>query len=287
MATVHPIIEESGLFYAPSIANLRNNLYAAAPLSMRLVLIELATLAVFIVFNWGTRIIGLLSLKKRPFEYILIVGILVALLLNVLFVQRGEWWNTVQFLYYGTFLSNILAASTLATLIVHKKIWVKMLAVLIVLFTIPNAVDTYRVFASFPPHSYVSDTEMESLAYLRNLEPGTVLALPLNPIPATSGQLLHPLYNMYDTAYVAAFTGQQTYFNDTVQMKLMGIDYTSRLEDLKKYKCSVLDDIKYIYVAGEQSQVNKWQFCSGFVISKIYKNEESSIYSVTTDTPNQ
>lgn len=279
LSTVHPIIEERGLFFAPSIANLRNNLYGS-PLSIRLILIELATVALFVVFNWGTRIIGLLSIKRKPFELILLSGILVGFLANILFVQRGEWWNTVQFLYYGTFLSNILAASVLATLIVHKDWWRKILAVIIVVLTLPNAIDTYRIFSSFPPHSYVSDIEMKSLEYLKSLEPGVVLALPLNPLPAKNDLLPRPLYNMYDTAYVSAFSGQQSYFNDVVQMKLMGIDYADRLANIKSSNCKVLSEIKYIYVAGDQSQLYKWQKCQDFGIKNIFENDESSIYII-------
>lgn len=286
LATIHPIIEEQGLFFAPSIANLRNNLYAT-PLSLRLILIETATILLFVVFNWGTRIIGLFAIRKKPFELILITGIMVGFLMNALFVQRGEWWNTVQFLYYATFLSNILGASILASLISHRSAWLKGLAAIVVLLTIPNGIDTYRVFASFPPHSYVSDTEQVALKYLGSLEPGVVLALPLNPIPATKNQLPLPLYNKYDTAYVAAFSGQQTYFNDVVQMKLMGIDYQQRFIDVTKNNCKVLGEVRYIYVAGGEYQLFNWQKCQGYNMNSLFENDEASIYSVTTDTPNQ
>jgi hypothetical protein len=286
LATVHPIIEEAGLFFAPSIANLRNNLYATN-VSWRLVLIEVATLSIFIIFNWGTRIIGLWGIKKRTIDLILLSGIFTGLIMNILFTQRGEWWNTVQFLYYSTFLSNIYAADVLAKLIQNGRVLALSATILIVVLTIPNAIDTYRIFSSFPPHSYISDTEMKALEHLKALPSGIVLALPISPIPGNEYQLPRPLYNMYDTAYVAAFSGQQTYLNDLVQLRLTGIDYEERLKSVKTAKCDVLGEIKYFYIAGDQSQLIPWQKCQGKNIKEIYVNDEASIYLVTTDTPNQ
>lgn len=285
LSTVHPIIEEAGLFFAPGVANLRNNLYGGG-LEWRLVLIELATLSVFVIFNWGTRLIGLWGIKRSAFDFVLLSGIAGGFLLNILFTQRGEWWNTVQFLYYATFLTNIYAARVLSELITGKRI-LQVLAILIVLLTIPNGIDTYRVFASFPPHSYVSDTELTALNKLKSLPKGIVLALPINPIPGHEGELPRPLYTMYDTAYVAAFSGQQTYLNDLVQMRLTGIEYQTRLEEVSKYRCGVLEKIDYIYIAGSQGQLLNWQKCQMSAIEEIYRNDEASIYLVTTETPNQ
>lgn len=286
LATVHPIIEEEGLIFAPSIANLRNNLYATGG-SWRLILIEIATLGLFVVFNWGTRIVGLWSIKKRPMDLILLSGIITGLLMNILFIQRGEWWNTVQFLYYATFLTNIYAADTLASMIASGKKIALLGVAMIVVLTIPNAIDCYRIFSSFPPHSYVSDTEIIALDKLKSLPAGIVLSLPINPIPGHENQLPRPLYNMYDTAYVAAFSGKQTYINDLVQLRLTGIDYLPRLENVIKANCDTLNEIKYIYVAGDQSQLIPWQKCQSHAITEIFSNAEASIYLVTTDIPNQ
>lgn len=92
---------------------------------------------------------------------------------------------------------------------------------------------------------------------------------------------------MYDTAYVAAFSGKQTYINDLVQLRLTGIDYLPRLENVIKANCDTLNEIKYIYVAGDQSQLIPWQKCQSHAITEIFSNAEASIYLVTTDIPNQ
>jgi len=279
MATVHPIIEEIGLFYAPSVANLRNNLYASGG-GVRLVLIELATLLVFIVFNWGTRIIGILSIRRKPFDYILITGILTGLLMNILFIQRGEWWNTVQFLYYATFLSNIYAAQVLSKWMDSGKLW-SILATMTIILTIPNAVDTYRIFSSYPPQSYVSDAEIEALNHLKLLPKGTVLALPSGATIGAGNSIPKPLYSRYDTAYVAAFSGQQTYLNDLVQLRLTGIEYTGRVKNVGNGECSVLREVKYIYSAGDPKQIEVWKKCEKYQLSEMYKNSEATIYGIS------
>jgi hypothetical protein len=277
METVHPIIEEIGLFYAPSIANLRNNLYASGG-GIRLVLIELATLLVFIVFNWGTRIIGVLSIRRKPFDYILITGILTGLLMNVLFIQRGEWWNTVQFLYYATFLSNIYAAQILSKWMDNGKLWLSLVFITIIL-TIPNTLDTYRIFSSYPPQSYVSDVEIDVLTHLKSLPKGTVLALPSVTIIGTENSIPKSLYSRYDTAYVAAFSGQQTYLNDLVQLRLTGIEYQDRLDAVTTNNCIVLDQVSYIYVAGNKSQIEPWEKCMR-KMDLIKINQEAALYKL-------
>ena len=279
LATVHPIIEEIGLFYAPSIANLRNNLYASGG-GVRLVLIELSTLLLFIVFNWGTRVIGILAVRRKSFDYVLLTGILTGLIMNVLFIQRGEWWNTVQFLYYATFLSNIYAADVLSKWMDGGKLR-NLLVVMVVILTLPNMIDTYRIFSSYPPQSYVSDTELEALAQLKALTPGTVLALPSGTTVESTLQIPRPLYSRYDTAYVAAFSGKQTYLNDLVQLRLTGIDYAERLEEINRGQCSVLAQVKYIYVAGDESQILPWKKCNTYQLSEIYKNNEATIFAVS------
>lgn len=279
MATVHPIIEEIGLFYAPAIANLRNNLYVSE-IGVKLVLIEVATLLLFIVFNWGTRIIAVLHMQYKSFDLVLITGILTGLIMNVLLIQRGEWWNTVQFLYYATFLSNVYAAKTLSIWMDGSKIQ-KILVALVVTLTIPNALDTARIFASYPPQSYVSEMELNALSHLKTLPQGVVLALPSGRAIAGGEMIPKPLYSRYDTAYVAAFSSQQTYLNDLVQMRLTGIDYLKRLSDVESHNCAVLLQVKYIYLAGDEMQIENWKKCDTYNFREIYKNSEATIYGIS------
>jgi len=287
LATVHPIIEDAGLIFLPQIANLRNILIAQGP-SIRLVLIELATFVLFIIFNFGTRIIGIWSVnfnwklqKDKYFHITILLGIAAGIILNITLVQRGEWWNTVQFLYYSLILSAIYAAGTLAKLIDNKSLANMLLAIVVVILTMPNAVDTTRVFFSFPPNSYVSDTELQALKFLSNLPTGTTLALPTGTINQYSLTRPNPLYTTFDTAYVAAFSHKPTYLNDMVQMRLTDIKYQERYINVSTNNCLVLNEIKYIYVSGGDYQMNKWLKCPNEIVP-IFTNSEVVIYNVKT-----
>jgi len=279
LATVHPIIEDASLFYLPAIANLRNNLYLSEG-GVRLWLIELATLAIFIVFNYGTRLIGLIDVKSKSINWIIGSGIFGGLLLNILFVQRGEWWNTVQFLYYSLFLTSIFAAQTLAEWLRVGKTKL-VLAIAVILLTLPNALDTTRIFASFPPQSYVSQLEIEALEVLSKLPKGVVLALPLHASGNNSSQYPKPLYSRYDTAYVSAYSGKQTYLNDLVQLRLTDIDYSQRLELVNQADCLVMEEVAYIYSAGKNPAIENYQRCERCELKEIYLNEEVAIFAVS------
>jgi len=287
LATVHPIIEESGLVFLPWVANLRNNLAAAGDLkSWRLIIIEGFTIAIFIVLNWGTRIVAVFNKHYRNIDFVIGGGIVAGILMNVLFIQRGEWWNTVQFLYYAMFLSGIWAAKVLANYW-ESKVWGKIAVVIIVGLTIPNGIDTMRIFTSFPSHSYVSDQEQIALNKLAEMPEGVVLALPIEPVAGHENQSPRPLFNMYDTAYVSAFSGKQTYLNDLVQLRLVGIDYAERLSQVKTKNCHVLSQVAYIYISGDYSPMLGWQKCLGYELRLSYEGGDTRIYSVITDTPNQ
>lgn len=279
MATIHPIIEDASLLYLPSIANLRNNLYMSEG-GIRLWLIELTTLAIFILFNYGTRLVGLIRIKSKPINWIIVSGIIGGLLLNILFVQRGEWWNTVQFLYYSLFLASIFAAQTLSDWI-EGGTGKRVIASIIVVLTLPNALDTVRIFASFPPQSYVSQQEIEALEVLGKLPEGSVLALPLEARSRVGADYPRPLYSRYDTAYVAAFSGKQTYLNDLVQLRLTDIEYNERLDLVTQAECAVLEEIKYIYSAGDNPEIAIYQQCPAYEIKEIYLNEEAAIFAVS------
>ncbi|EKD94134.1 MAG: hypothetical protein ACD_27C00032G0012 [uncultured bacterium] len=285
LQTMHPIIEEAGLVYWPQIASLRNIL-ANQGIGWRLVLIEVVTFGLFVILNWGTRVIGFYRKQWRTVDGVILSGIVAGLFLNLGFVQRGEWWNTVQFLYYATFLTNIWAADVLVTIAGWRK-WGVIAAVAIVALTLPNAIDTVRIFSSYPPQSFVSDEEKKVLAAIAAEPAGTVLALPLAPKAIPDEGLPWPLYSRFDTAYVAAYTGKTTYLNDLVQLRLTGIDYQERLAKIMANNCEVLKEVRYVYVAGDQAQIIDWQKCTGVELQSVMAGDDSEYYRVITETPNQ
>jgi hypothetical protein len=275
LATVYPIIEEKLLFYSPKLALAR---YSDSILKQSAA--GLVALGIFILFNFGTRLIALVGWRKwNTYEWTITLTAITAIGANVLLVQRGEWWNTVQFLYYAFFLIGILAAKQLAEWNSESKWRGATMSALIILACLPNTIDTWRVFTQFPPGSYVSDQEKIVLATLKQQPQGNVLALPLQRSEIGEEKSPSPLYLRYESAYVSAYTGKPTFFNDTVQARLVGIDYKARDEAVRNGDCSVLNHVSYIYVAGDQMQIKPWQVCSR-VLVLLQENEGAALYTI-------
>ncbi len=275
MATVYPIIEEKSLFYFPKLALAR---YSDSLIKQSIV--GGIALAIFVVFNFATRLIALFGWKKWDrYEWSIMISVIVALGANVLLVQRGEWWNTVQFLYYGFFLIAILAAKQLSEWS-SKSRWVGVIVGgIIVISCLPNTIDTWRVFAQYPPGSYVSDQEKEILSTLKKQPDGVVLALPLERSEIGESQSPSPLYLRYESAYVSAYTGKATFFNDTVQSRLVGIDYKEREQSVKSRDCKILNQVQYVYLAGDQTQIVPWELCEK-KLDLFKQNDSAALYMV-------
>lgn len=276
LATVYPIIEEKSLFYLEKLATAR---YSDS--SVKQVIAGIVALGIFIVFNFGLRMIALLGIKKwNKFEWNIALTIIIAISANALLVQRGEWWNTVQFLYYGFFLAGVLAAKQMTEWFNRSKVLGTIMGVVVVASCIPNAIDTWRVFSVYPPASYISDDEINILSKLA-LEPsGVVLALPLYASASVEGYSPLPLYQRYESSYVAAYSKKITYLNDRVQARLVGIDYREREGMIANMDCGVLDKVNYIYEAGEQNQVQSWEKCDNKKIKLVESNEYARYYRV-------
>lgn len=276
LATVFPIIEEKALFYFPTLATARYS-----PQIFKQLIAAIVAIIVFLVFNFGTRLIGLLRVNRlNKFEWSVLLTVFAAIMANMFFVQRGEWWNTVQFLYYGFVLINILAAKQLVD---WSRGWhdLKRFLVMgaVVAVAAPGLIDTMRVFAKFPPGSYVSEQEKIVLAELKKQPDGIVLALLLTRSEAGLPYSPSPLYYRYESAYVAAYSGKATYFNDTVQSRLVGIEYQEREQMVKTGDCRVLEQVKYIYVAGDKAQIKPWEECS-HKLDLIATSTDAMLYEV-------
>lgn len=279
LATVYPIIEEQALVYIPILANARYRFEAIhSPLS---IVVGIVSLLIFIIFNFGTRLIGILKLKDlNIFEKSILVTMVAGIVANILLVQRGEWWNTVQFLYYSMLLMSIFASRAISKLIDSSpKIGGSVLGI-IILLSIPNLIDTLKIFWSMPPGSYVSNEEIEILKTLEKQDDGVVLALPVSPNTiGLSTDLPQPLYLRYESAYVSGYSGKVTYANDLVQARLLGIDYKSRVESVSRGDCEVLTSVNYIYIAGDKSQLIPWKSC-GKTLTLIDENNAASLLKV-------
>jgi len=247
-STVHSMIEEPNMVYLPNMVNARYFLYENAPYSPRLLAIELFSTLIYVVLNFGTRILGILYIlyllirrKYLRLDVYLLIGLLASTSLTIALIQKGDWWNTVQFSYYGIFFGSILLARILYDLIKTKSFFAYGVTAIIVILTLPGNVQTLQGFSS-PKTALIPSNEFAALDHLRKLPQGIVFAsFDLEP------DAHYPFMSYENTGYVAAFTGKQLYFGHIGPLTILGIDYKKRHERIKKADCSVFDEVRYIY----------------------------------------
>ncbi len=286
LATVHPFIEDQNLLYMKDKVLQRYYLqeYGIGP---RLIYIETLTLSLFLLFNFGTRSLGLLYLgyglvKKKisSFDISVVSGIVMGILLSTFLVQKGEWWNTIQFLYYSIFLANIYAALAVYNFLKKSSIVKWFIAAIILILTIPINLDLIYQFSQFPAPSYLPKEEVEALAFLKKQPNGVVLTDTYDKEIRGKYSAPYPLFAYDDTAYVSAFSGQKTYLANITQLRLTGINYKNRLSEIDEKNCNVLDDIDYIYELTQQLFVKDFGTCQE-KLKIIFNSKAATIYSKT------
>lgn len=281
-AITHAMIESPNLFYLRDMVNARYFLQENGGWGPRLLSIELMTAFLFFFFNLGVRFFGLLyygvrSIQRKVtlFEVVVMLGILFATTLSLLLIQKGEWWNTIQFFYYAIFLSNIFIAQFIYTLLKKRGVFI-IVAIILMLSSLPINIDLLRNFTGFPATAYVSDAEREALTLLSRQPEGVVLT-PLHESGRKTSSP-NPLSTYDDTAYVSAFSGKQTYFSNATQLKLLGINFTGRKDQIKKSDCGVLQDVSYLYDVDSRSY-SDFKDCNTH-LQQVYRKENFAVYSI-------
>lgn len=284
LATVHPIIEEPGLVYLQNMVDARYFLETKG-IGPRLIGIELLTIFIFILFNLGTRFFGFFYLAKQliknkisRMDVYLILSMIFSAFLAMFFVQKGQWWNTIQFFYYTIFLSSFFAAKFLYEIMNKKNMLTISIGAIIIILTLPTSIDLLRGFSAYPAPSYVPAEEIQALKFLKSQPEGTVF-FPLNQNKEKSPDP-QPLYAYEDNSYVAAFSGQKLYFADIVQLQLTGVNYKERLNRIKETDCSILEEINYFYQIKPMADRFFNSCYSIDKFKKIYENDLINIYRI-------
>lgn len=280
-ATVAPLIEDSQLFYLPILAQRLYTTSGAALFGLNLLITT-----IFIVMNYGLRVFALFvplikpSVKNGRIRTLLISGSVMGLLISVLFVQTGIWWNTVQFLHVSLFLSGIIAAEVFDYLYVRvqwRVIKISLVVILIALL-LPNNVDLIRTFTYSKGTSYVSKQEIEALNYLRELPEGIVFTSPFKP-QEQPDNTIPLLSHRYDTSYVTAYSGKVAYFADITQLQLLSIPYKDRENLVSSYDCKILKEVDYMYEEHRNRYLHLFSDCS-VELRERFKNEFVTIHEV-------
>ncbi|MDO8619205.1 MAG: hypothetical protein Q7R49_04665 [Candidatus Daviesbacteria bacterium] len=252
------------------------------------------TLGMFIFWagNLGVRIFsfGLLGrvkllVKEHTYLYLFLVTVF-ALSIPLLVIQAGNPWNAIQFFYYGLYTTALFTGVSLAA-IFNKGIPGKVIVLIILIIAPINALVTSNSYLYPVPHTAVSYGEVTALNFLSGLPKGTVLTYPFdstlkNNLP---GPLPLPLYET--SAYVSAFSGQQTYLEDLIQQNILQTDYKERviyqsyffkdLDDNKRKDFLSRNNIRYIYLP---RIFNVSLPADKLNLQIVYQNQSAILYKV-------
>ncbi len=298
------IVSSPDRFYWPKMASAIAN-YKLAGNWPRLILAYGVTFAIFWFGNLGTRIlkeplffVHLKNLKKLSFIEVFLYSIIgLGVLLPTLFIQKGNSWNTIQFMYYSLVFSGILAGVCLgkyldknadekhSTMIHHSKR--VGLILLIIAMTVPTSVGTLKHYLPQRPPAMISNQELEALDFLANQPDGTVLTQPFGREKALAAQSNppRPLYLYESTAYVSAFSGKQTYLEDEVNLEITGYDWRKRRKEVEPFfgeNCKIDvnfftdKEVSYIYLV--KQNLCKREFET--IADKIFENLEVVVFKV-------
>lgn len=246
--------------------------------------VELICLLIFFVGNLGTRIISLWGISKKYFKddlHLFIFGLMGASVIpTLLFVQKGNPWNIIQFFYYFLFFAGLYAANSL-------KKFATPAIIAIILITPISSVATFRGLLYPNPPAYLPTGEYQALNFLKKEAPGTILKHPFDPNLRGNFKDPYPLSVYADNTYVSAYSGKSVFIEDAEQQIILDTDYQGRLDEANRFfvekdlswskKFLKEENVRYIYLpkiyhlpAAEQE----------YPITKIFENSDVNIYQV-------
>jgi hypothetical protein len=246
--------------------------------------VELICLLIFFVGNLGTRIISLWGLRKKFLKddiHLFIFGLMAASAIPpLLFVQKGNPWNIIQFFYYFLFFSGLYAAASL------KKFSIPVVVAIILITPISSAA-TFRSLLYPNPPSFLPTGEYQALNFLKNEVRGIVLKHPFNPGLRGDFKDPYPLSVYADNTYVSAYSGKSVYIEDAEQQIVLNTDYKARLTSAERFfveknlswSVKFLKDsnIRYIYLP----KIHQLPIAEAeYPMIKIFENSDVNIYRI-------
>lgn len=237
----------------------------------------------FIVGNLGTRSIAVFKLgvifKQRFLFYFLIL----ALIIPLLFIQKGTNWNSIQFFYYEILILNIFAAVSFFSLIANRRKSIQVVIIIIMLVaTLPTTWNSLGQYLPSRPPTRLSSAEFEALDFLKLQPKGTVLTLSFDPKFKNNFSEPVPLVAYVSTGYVSAFSAHPVFLEDTINLDILGVDYKGRLNIINDFtkitdQSKVLlkkNNISYVYIVnGQDIQIDTGKMG----LDTIFENKEVRI----------
>lgn len=262
----------------------------------KFILAEALALILFMVGNLGTRFVALFTLasliKKKIWQdltYSLIFWMsLISFAIPILFIQKGNAWNTIQFFYYFLYFTTIFVGITLLFLYKHlpRAVSLPLLTAILILTPLSSIPTFLEGFGKFPP-AYLGFSEFEALKFLKSQPEGTVLTYPYNGRLKAQFTAPYPLVVYETSSYVSAFSGKPTFVEDEIQQEILQTDYKKRLVEAHDFfrlkdptwqeKSLKENNIGYIYlpkifrVSLDTDKLN---------LERIYENSEVEVFKV-------
>ena len=199
---------------------------------------------------------------------------------TLIFVQKGNPWNVIQFFYYFLYFAGIYAASALAKYSIP-------IIVLALLITPISSFATFRSLLYPNPPAYLPLNEYQALNFLKLQAPGTVLKHPYDTKIRTKYDDPYPLFAYADNAYVSAYSGKPVFIEDAEQQIILDTDYQTRVEEANRFfeekdlswSGKFLKDsrIRYVYLPKTYYLPMAEE---EYPMTKIFENEDVNIYLV-------
>jgi len=270
-ATVHHLIEEPSLFYIENMVLARYYLYQFG-MTPRLLAIELFSSFLFVVFYFGIRVIGFIYLIKQyalkkasSIEISAGISIFISIAISVLFIQRGDWFNPMQFAVGASHLLSIYAALFCYETFMRNKFVFYGLFVIVLICTVPSNLMNLTYLNS-GGRSVISYPELEALNYLKKQKDGAVF---------------FPLEGP-DSPYIPLLTGKTTYFNFINVLANFNVDIKKRQAQVSDYKKMNVEEleVKYAYLPVRLTDFNLLytKFKSSQDYKIIFKNTEIALF---------
>lgn len=246
----------------------------------------LLAILIFLVGNLGWKFFGLGVFKRLLKERVIFWIIVLGFAASMLFVQKGNSWNVVQFFYYSSLLISIFVGIFIAKLsqVLPKAVFYVLL-LLVIITTIPTSWDTLTHYTPVRPSSYLPKDEINALNFLKMQPSGIVLSFDGSEKDKEKFGAPYPLFIYTSTAYIPAFSSQNAFVADIINLEILGVDYKGRLNvrkdfitsDNKAKELLEKEKIRYIYIPNALGfQPDEGQMG----IKRIFENNSVDIYRV-------
>lgn len=262
---IEKMVENPDRFYWPK-KFLLDQQYHAANDFFRLTISTIEKIFLYLVGNFWLRLLGIFWLLKKTvrknssrFYQLSLLTIVFSALLPLLIVPQPDHYNAVQIGRVGMFLSALFLGVSL-----RKK---PIIFLIVFALTIPTA------FKSSYNTLFINNQEYQALNFLKNNSYSKEVVMDL-------------VENHQDQIVVPALAQRKTYFSDTKQADLFGINYQERLNLQKNFLKGKLtkekaeeflreNNIAYIYTS--TGSFNKEQE-KKYELDIFFQNAEITIY---------